>query len=186
MIPSKSDNTCLICTHAIDNHGTSIYDKLNQYYCQLCSCKFSFVPGAAYITVVNDPIDSTGDGIKVKIKDELEEEFVDWTVKLGPNLSSNAPTITNDKGGKQSQLSYRFDLLDTKAMFQLASILHQGAIKYGDNNWRNIPAQDHINHALVHIFAYLHHDTQDDHLGHAFCRLMFALDTEHDSTSSRE
>lgn len=93
-------------------------------------------------------------------------------------LSPDAPTVTNAEGGSQSLLRVRFDLLDTTAMFRLASILDYGERKYGANNWRKIPTQDHINHALTHIFGYLAGDTQDDHLGHAFCRLMFAIGTE--------
>jgi hypothetical protein len=30
----------------------------------------------------------------------------------------------------------------------------------------------------MHILAYLAGDKQDDHLGHAFCRMMFALGVE--------
>lgn len=229
MIPSKSDNTCLVCSHAIGNHtGNRVGNVLEQYYCEFCICKFEFIPHSDYITVANDPYGHMDAGTRIMIKPGIiipvtdflcsicfhpqeqhynradrclvptctfkciryvymaPEDYEDWGIKSDSNLSPDAPTIINDKGGKQSELTLRFDLLDTKAMFQLASILHQGAQKYGDNNWRNIPAQDHINHALVHIFAYLQHDTQDDHLGHAFCRLMFALGTEHDSTLPRE
>lgn len=92
-------------------------------------------------------------------------------------LGEDAKTITNEQGGKQSDLHFRFDLFDPPAMFQLGEILYHGANKYGVNNWKKIPRNDHINHALVHIYAYLDGNLQDDHLGHAFCRLMFAIGT---------
>lgn len=98
--------------------------------------------------------------------------------------------VINKQGGSQSKLVYRFDLFDPVAMFRLASILHQGAEKYGDNNWRKISQADHINHALTHINAYLGEqlyglppDAQEDHLGHALCRIMFAIGVEHDTTA---
>lgn len=94
--------------------------------------------------------------------------------QLGPE----SETVTNEQGGKQSRLDFRFDLFDPKAMFNLAGILDYGAKKYGVNNWKQIPRNDHLNHALVHIYAYLEGNRQDDHLGHAFCRLMFAIGTE--------
>jgi hypothetical protein len=93
-------------------------------------------------------------------------------------IGPDAPTVTSPNGAKQSALPYRFDLMDARALFQLAAILHTGAEKYGVDNWRGLPRNDHVNHALMHIYAYLAGDTQDDHLGHAFCRLMMAVATE--------
>lgn len=92
-------------------------------------------------------------------------------------IGKNGPIHTNRDGGKQSSLNVRFDLLDPKAIFALAYILDEGAKKYSENNWRKVSQKDHINHALMHIFAHLNGDTQDDHLEHAFCRMMMALGT---------
>jgi len=89
-------------------------------------------------------------------------------------LAPSAEVAVNAQGGKQSRETMRFDLLDAEAMMALAGVLAHGAEKYGENNWRKIPAKSHINHALVHLFAYLAGDTQDDHLDHAFCRVMMA------------
>lgn len=96
-------------------------------------------------------------------------------------LSPGSPTITNSQGGSQSDTRYAFTELDPHAMFVLTEILYTGAQKYGPSNWRKIPVEDHINHALVHINAYMAGDNQDDHLGHAFCRMMFAVALDHDS-----
>ncbi len=86
------------------------------------------------------------------------------------------PIHVNEKGAKQSAIPYRCDLLDDKAMLRLAGILHAGAVKYGDTNWRDISLQDHINHALTHIFKYQAGERGDeDHLGHALCRTLFAV-----------
>jgi hypothetical protein len=57
----------------------------------------------------------------------------------------------------------------------LAEVTQYGAERYARDNWRLIEEESHINHALIHIFAYQAGNTQDDHLEHAFCRLMFAL-----------
>jgi hypothetical protein len=90
-------------------------------------------------------------------------------------VGQDAPTVTNEQGGKQSAMLYRFDLIDPAAMFAMAKVLAQGADKYGVDNWRKIGTQDHINHMLQHVYAYLAGDTTDDHLAHAMCRAMFAL-----------
>lgn len=92
-------------------------------------------------------------------------------------LGPDAPVAINDKGGKQSVSPCRCDLLPAKALLHEAAILKYGADKYGDNNWRKIPLKDHINHALTHILAFQDGDTQDDHIGHATCRMLMALET---------
>lgn len=90
-------------------------------------------------------------------------------------VSPDTPTHTNDQGGKQSLIPVRFDLIDAKAMFEMAKVLHHGAEKYGEDNWRLIPINQHINHGLMHWNAYLAGDRTDDHLSHALCRATFAL-----------
>jgi hypothetical protein len=89
--------------------------------------------------------------------------------------SPDSPTITNEEGGHQSYIPTRFDLIDAKAMFAMAGVLHEGAEKYGEDNWRKIDIKDHLNHLLMHTFAYLAGDESDDHLSHILCRATFAL-----------
>lgn len=91
------------------------------------------------------------------------------------NIGPDTPIATNEKGGQQSETPYRFDLIDGKAEFVLAGVLGYGATRYAVNNWRLISLQDHLKHALQHIFAYFAGDRQDDHLGHAYCRIHFAV-----------
>ncbi len=91
-------------------------------------------------------------------------------------LSPGAPVITNEAGAKQSAVPYRCDLLPARATLAVAAVLHEGAEKYGDDNWKGIPVQEHLNHALTHIFAFLAGDIQDKHLEHAACRLLMAVE----------
>ena len=98
--------------------------------------------------------------------------------KSVPGVGPDVPIVTNEKGGMQSKVERAFHLMDGKAMFRLAGVLHIGAQRYARDNWRKIDCEDHINHALQHLFAYQAGDRQDDHLGHAFCRLMMACATE--------
>jgi hypothetical protein len=39
-----------------------------------------------------------------------------------------------------------------------------------------IPGEEHINHAIVHLFASLAGDKSDDHIAHAVVRCLFAYD----------
>jgi putative NIF3 family GTP cyclohydrolase 1 type 2 len=94
-------------------------------------------------------------------------------------VGKDSPTITNSKGGKQSDTPYRADLIPQRALLEIAKKLKEGAAKYDEENWRNIQINEHLNHALVHIMAYLAGDGQDDHLVNAGCRILFAGEIEH-------
>jgi hypothetical protein len=117
----------------------------------------------------------------VRLVDEIESEInqesnADAQVAMMiSGVGKDAPMAVNAAGGKQSHLPYAFHLVDPVTMFTLARILAEGAAKYGEWNWRRISVEENLNHALSHIFAYLAGDVQDDHLGHAYCRTMFAL-----------
>lgn len=49
---------------------------------------------------------------------------------------------------------------------------------YPTNNWRLIPREEHLNHAMNHMFAIVMGDTQDDHRSAAICRLHMASATK--------
>ena len=96
---------------------------------------------------------------------------------------------TNEAGGKQSKLYRAYHLIDPYALEVLAAVHHRGSIKYALDNWRKIGTEEHLNHCLHHItqamkgllrarqgrlIAY----TAEDDLGHALCRLTFAVAME--------
>jgi hypothetical protein len=67
-------------------------------------------------------------------------------------------------------------------MFAAAQVARYGAERYDetftDRNYTKIPPEDHANHAIQHLYAYLAGDTSDDHLGHAIVRAMFAYEVD--------
>ncbi len=120
-----------------------------------------------------------------RLMEELDmgDGHSDANTKRPLGLNFDDPVVTNKKGGKQTGVGFRLDLLDSHAILRLGAVLKEGADKgYEKNNWMLISADEHINHALGHIMAYLggdhYEDEEEDHLGHAFCRLMFALRME--------
>ena len=102
----------------------------------------------------------------------------------------------NEKGGMQTRLDTRFDLLPPAATRSVAEVLAYGAKKYATNNWRLIGTNDHINHALTHIFNFLDLTTNGktveayseqqaidmvnaevlEEIGHFACRALMALE----------
>jgi len=88
--------------------------------------------------------------------------------------------VSNDKGGQQSELPYRFDLIPPEVMFAIARVFAQGAKKYELNNWLKIARHDHLNHAEAHLQAYKAGDTQDEHLEHFVVRAIMGLAVKED------
>ena len=73
---------------------------------------------------------------------------------------------------------YYLEENELQQVIKIGKVLQEGAEKYSVNNWRLIPREEHINHALIHIVAHLMGDTQDEHIDHALCRLMMAQATQ--------
>ena len=95
-------------------------------------------------------------------------------------LSNNAPASVNEKGGKQHHRPYRMQAIPPKAILEVGKVRFTGfnELGYDDLNYKLIPLEDHIGRALTHLFAYLAGDTSNDHLSHAACRVLFALEMD--------
>lgn len=106
------------------------------------------------------------------------KKSLERTRGLVEGVGKDAPTVVNELGGKQSKVLYRYDLLDPKSMFEMTKVLSEGAEKYGEDNWRKISIEDHLNHMIIHAYAYLAGDKSDEHLSHIMCRAMFAQAVE--------
>lgn len=104
----------------------------------------------------------------------IDGEVVEWPIVAG--LGPDAPLAVNEHGGRQSHLPYRLDLLPAQATLAVGKVLKHGADKYGENNWHAISTREHLAHLLAHVFAYLAGDASDDHLEHAACRALMALE----------
>ena len=84
-------------------------------------------------------------------------------------------------GGRHTAIAADFMGIDPDALLRLARIIHEGAVSHDDpdgSNWRRIPCDVHLNHALAHVNAYGRGDVTEDHLGHALARMVFACATE--------
>lgn len=97
--------------------------------------------------------------------------------------------ICSEQDGKQSEIHCRPDMMPL-ATLKIAEVCDTGLKKYdADNlmlstigpispNWHKITSRDHINHALYHIYQQLSGSTNEEHLAHAACRIMFALEMD--------
>ncbi len=109
----------------------------------------------------------------------IDRNYGNYNIQgIGPN----AKTVVNEEGGRQSKTDYAADCVPPLAFARICKVLSEGRNKYGRHNWLHIPnTLEHINKAIMHVYAYLAGDRQEnldpsEHLAHSICRLMFALD----------
>ena len=147
------------------------------------NCKYFDGVGCCLATPERDPCESFYCPCN-NVRKESNEEFYSKKVRKAMDkvlgVAPDAPVVENEHGGKQSDTPYAFHMLPTSAVFGAAEVCAYGAKKYGETidnrNYVKIPTEEHVNHAIQHLYAYLAGDTQDDHLGHAIVRCMFAYD----------
>lgn len=124
-------------------------------------------------------------------KEEMRERLRDAVERGEPDsagfyserikgVSKNEDVGTNERGGKEHIRPYRSQALFPKALLAISALRYwaHNTMHYEDNNYKLISKDDHIGRALTHIFAYMAGDTQNDHLCHAACRLLMALELE--------
>ena len=116
--------------------------------------------------------------------DEIRELSIKMA-KPQPNkaLSNDAPPSVNKQGGKQHHRPFRMQAIPPKAILEVGKVRYIGYndLGYDDENYKLISKTEHIGRALTHLFAYLAGDDSNDHLSHAACRILFALEMEIDS-----
>jgi hypothetical protein len=74
----------------------------------------------------------------------------------------------------------RFDLLPGHALTRLARHFENGAVKYGDDNWRKgMPLNRYLDSAFRHLVKFMDGERDEDHAIAVVWNMMCLIETEH-------
>jgi hypothetical protein len=82
-------------------------------------------------------------------------------------------------GGNIAFLPFSYRLVPLRGLTKVAGVMREGELKGRANEgWRSAPVEEHLNHAMAHIVAYLEGRHHHHHLANAGCRILMALDMD--------
>ena len=73
-------------------------------------------------------------------------------------------------------IPFAYHLVPLEGLAKVAAVMKAGEDR--GNGWKEIPIEEHINHAISHIVAYLKGKHASHHLANAGCRILMALDLD--------
>jgi len=92
------------------------------------------------------------------------------------NILDGAEDKRTDPKHGCGYIPFAYHLIPLEGLAKVASVMKAGEDR-GDN-WRKMPIEEHLNHAISHIVGYLKGRHADHHLANACCRVLMALDLD--------
>lgn len=86
------------------------------------------------------------------------------------------PMHVFESGMRRSSTKPRFDLIDSDWLRAVATVLTEGAQKYGAFNWQKadkVAAIDALNHLIDHALKLKDGDVSETHIANMSCNAMF-------------
>lgn len=97
-----------------------------------------------------------------------KEDIMGWAEGKIPDPEFN---------GNCNFIPFAFHLVPVRGLAKVAAVMRKGERK-GRSGWGKVPVEEHINHAICHLLAYLAGRRDKPHLANAGCRVLMAADLD--------
>ena len=89
---------------------------------------------------------------------------------------------TYSNGAKRAAVQEAYHLIPPLGLQAVAEAMAKGAARYGDDNWRGLPKEVMVNHAIRHLVLWMAGDRSEPHAAHAACNclMLHELEKKHD------
>jgi hypothetical protein len=155
-------------------HGSVVFDKAPITRPAQAESIVEWMDSATKHVYMNRKIGETMAEAAERLDKEMGKIKAGRATVMMPTLKEGE-TITNSAGAKQSFIAADYECIPPVVLRLLAQCLGFGRRKYGFENWKNIPFEDNLNHAMNHIVEWRMGDRSEPHLVNAMARLTFAL-----------
>lgn len=157
------------------NMGASNITKWNGYYFHHQQCRWpngSVIDTPHVVSFMDEaPIKKPW---TIKIEEVIEEDSSDMDILDGAEDKRTDPLYD----GKIGYIPFAYHLIPRRGLAKLAAVMRCGERKgRRDFEWMDIPVEEHINHAISHLIAYMARKG-GIHLANAACRVLMALDLD--------
>ena len=92
------------------------------------------------------------------------------------NILDRADDRRTDPRYPMGYIPFAYHLVPLEGLAKVAAVMKAGEDR--GNGWKEIPVEEHINHAISHMIAYLEGRHAQHHLANAGCRILMALDLD--------
>ncbi len=88
-------------------------------------------------------------------------------------------------GAKRGAVREAYHLIPPLGLQAVAQAMARGSARYGDHNWRGLPPEEMVNHAIRHLVLWLSGDRSEPHAAHAAANCLMLYELEAIDLASR-
>lgn len=103
---------------------------------------------------------------------------VDWTPRTPEANEPDDGLQRYSSGAKRGAVREAYHLIPPLGLQAVAEAMATGGARYGTGNWRGLPKEVMVNHAIRHLVLWLAGDRSEPHASHAAANCLMLHELE--------